>query len=246
MKRSRSMTLLAATLVLAPLAAPAQSAGDWMFRIGPGYVSPNTSDEDLLFEGQPLDDFRIDIDDQAGLAFNLSWFASQNWAVELLASAWWDHEIDGAGALEPLGRLGSVKHLPPTLSLQYHFLPDRRIRPYLGAGLNYTLLFDEDTTSGLHEGIVATANGALGTAYAGGRTKLDIDNSFGVALQAGVDIEIAPDWFLNLDLRWIDIDADAELTTHTFDAGGAPVRLDSAIDVDIDPWVATAAIGFRF
>lgn len=241
-------TLLTTALLAAGMGTPAlaQEAGDWLFRIGATYVAPNASSGDLVFEGTSLAGFRADVDDQLGVGFNLTYFLSPNWGVELLAATPFDHEIEGDRALEALGRIGSVKHLPPVLSLQYHFMPDRNVRPYVGAGLNYTLLFDEDTTQSLQDGIVATANGALGTSYSGGSTKLRIDDSFGIALQAGIDFDLSDTWFFNVDARWIDIDADADLRTTTFDADGAAVTFDSTLDVDIDPWVLTAAVGFRF
>ena len=247
--KTRSIPTLLATAALAATAATpalAQDAGDWLFRIGATWVAPNSSSNDLVFEGIRLDDFRAEVDAQLGLGFNLTWFAAPNWGVELLASAPFDHEIDGDRALAGLGRIGSTRHLPPTLSLQYHFLPNQRVRPYVGAGLNYTLFFDEDTTQSLQDGVVGTANGALGAAYSGGSTKLRIDDSFGIALQAGFDIDITDQWFLNFDARWIDIQADAELRTRTFDTDGSAVLFRSAIDIDIDPWVLTTAVGFRF
>lgn len=247
MKRNGIQQFVAAVALSSAMVVPAlaQDAGDWEFGFGVGVVAPNASSDDLVFEGTSLDDFRVDVDDKFGIVVNATYFFSSNWGLELLASTPWEHDIVGERALEPLGDLGSVNQLPPTLSLQYHFRPNETIRPYVGAGLNYTLFFDEDTTSSLHEGIVATANGALGTSYSGGSTDLSVDDSFGIALQAGFDIELTESWFLNFDLRWIDIKADAELQTNTFD-GDDPIQLNSAIDIDIDPWVLSTTLGFRF
>jgi len=246
--KSTCNLLVAATAGALLMAAPAmaQQQGDWLFRIGGGYIATDTSNDNLVFEGAELDDFQIDVDDKLGLVFNLTYFLSPNWVIELLASAPFEHEIDGAGALASLGEIGDTKHLPPTLSLQYHFLPNRKIRPYVGAGLNYTLFFDDSVNDTLHGGVVATANGALGTDFSGGSTNLSIDDSFGLALQAGFDVDIATNWFLNFDVRYIQIGVDASLQTNTFDGAGNDVRLNSAIDVDIDPWVFSTAIGFRF
>lgn len=250
MKSIATRQLIAAAALSMAVATPvfAQSAGDWQFRVGLGYVSPDTSDDDLVVEGLgPVSGAQIDVDDQLGLVLNATYFFSPNWGLELLASTPFEHDVDGAAALEGVGELGSVKHLPPTLSLQYHFRPNQTIRPYIGAGLNYTLFFDEDTTEGLHNALVATANTELGTNFSGGSTDLSVDDSFGLALQAGFDIDLSENWFLNFDLRWIDIDVDAELQTTTFaDGGSTPTVLNSAIDVDIDPWVFSSTIGFRF
>jgi outer membrane protein len=248
MKISNPRTLLAAAVVASSVTAPAmaQEAGDFLFRIGGTYVAPNTDSGNLVFEGTELAGFQADVDDQLGLGFNLTYFLSPNWGVELLAATPFDHEINGDQALTALGRLGSTKHLPPVLGLQYHFAPNQTFRPYVGAGINYTLFFDEDTTTSLHEGIVGTANGALGTAYSGGSTSLDIDGSFGLAFQAGFDVDITENWFFNVDARYIDIKADSSLRTTTFDTDGSSVIFNSTIDIDIDPWVFTTAVGFRF
>jgi outer membrane protein len=238
--------LLTATLALFSFNALAQSQGDWLVRLGVGHVAPDTDSANLVFEGIELDNYRIDVDDNTRPIVNITYMATNRLGIELLASWPFDHKIEGDGALAGLGKLGSVNHLPPTLSLQYHFLPDRTFRPYAGVGLNYTKFFDEQTTTALHQGIIGTSNAALGTDYAGGSTEMKIDDSFGVALQLGADVALNEAWFLNFDLRWIDIEADAELRTATVDGNGFEVDLDSRISADIDPWVFSTAIGVRF
>mgnify|MGYP005845681057 CR=1 FL=1 len=248
MKTITTRNLLAAAVVsaIATMPAIAQEAGDFQFRIGGGYIATDTGNDDLVFEGTRLDNFRIDVEDQPGLVFDLTYFLSPNWAVELLASAPFEHDIDGAGALDALGEIGDTKHLPPTLSLQYHFLPDQTIRPYVGAGLNYTLFFDDSTNAGLHDGVVATANGALGANFSGGNTNLSIDDSFGPALQAGIDFDITDNLFWNVNVRYIMIDVDADLKTTTFSPEGTETVFRSNLDTEIDPFVFSAQIGFRF
>lgn len=243
---TRKLLAVTAFSVAAAMPAVAQEAGDFQFRIGAGYITTDTGNDNLVFEGTRLDGFKIDVDDQVGLVFDLTYFLSPNWGIELLASAPFEHDIDGAGALGPLGEIGDTKHLPPTLSLQYHFLPNQTIRPYVGAGLNYTLFFDDSTNAGLHEGVVATANGALGANFSGGNTNLSIDDSFGPALQAGVDFDISDNMFWNFNVRYIMIDVDASLKTTTFSPQGTETVFRSKIDTEIDPFVFSAQIGFRF
>ena len=85
--------------------------------------------------------------------------------------------------------LGDAMILPPTLTLQYHFTPDKKFSPYLGAGINYTLPYAED-------------NGA-------DTTDLDAQGSLGYALQAGADYWLNDNWGVNLDVKkvWVDVDA---------------------------------------
>jgi len=241
----KRMTLIAAATLLAT-PAMAQSQGDWLVRAGLGWVNPTGDSNDLVFQGTQLDGYRIDVQDQVAAVFNVTWMASDRIGIELLASTPFKHDIDGDQVLEGLGKLGSTRHLPPTLSLQYHFRPNQTFRPYAGIGVNYTLFFDEKANDTLHQGIIGTSNALLGTQYTGGDTRLSIDNSFGVALQLGADWQISKAFFLNFDLRWIDIEADAKLTSTTEDGQGFQTILNSRIKADIDPIVFSTTLGMRF
>lgn len=91
-----------------------------------------------------------------------------------------------------VGGLGGVNVLPPTLLLQYHFNHAGRVRPYVGAGLNYTLFYN----NGLHVG----------------SQPVSISNhSFGPALQAGVDVQVTKSFFVNADIKKIWMHTDASL-----------------------------------
>lgn len=154
--------------------------GSWLVRAGISVVDPK-SDNLVLGPGTTLQ-----IDDATRPTFDITYMFRDNWGVEVLASMFWKHELL---VKSPTGttRLGEVKHLPPTVSLQYHFNPAGRIRPYAGLGLNYTYLFDEEPAA------------------------LSVENSFGAAAQLGLDIGLNDRWFLNLSARYIDIDGDARL-----------------------------------
>ena len=86
--------------------------------------------------------------------------------------------------------VGTVKHLPPTLLLQYHFAPDGTFRPYVGAGINYTRFYDVNL---------------------GGGTLTVDSSSWGGAFQAGIDIPLNRTFFLNLDVKKIWIDTDVKV-----------------------------------
>lgn len=194
-----------AGLALISMPVQAYEKGDMLLRVGAGMVDPTSDNSDI-----------VDVDDGVSLIFNGTYFLSPNLGLELLAAAPFSHDIE----LKADGsKVGEAKHLPPTLSLQYHFNTDAAFRPYVGAGLNYTLFFDEDTT------------GALSG------TDLDLDASFGLAAQLGADFDISDTMFLNFDIRWMDIDTDA-----TVSDGVTSLE----IDVEIDPMVYSIALGWRF
>jgi len=221
-----AVTLGIATLFSANVMAA--GAGDWLVRVGIGHVNPDTSSGDLVVGGTELTGAQIDVGSNTRPIVNLTYLATDHIGFELLAAWPFEHDIDGAGILDGAGKLGETKHLPPTLSVQYHMMPGAAFRPYVGVGLNYTTFFSTSTTS--------TLEGALG-----GPSSMSISDSFGVALQIGADFDITDTLFLNFDLRWIQIEADARIRTQT--AQGPVV---SRIKADIDPWVFSAAVGFRF
>jgi outer membrane protein len=182
-------------------AAVAGEPGQWVFRMGAHDVAPKSGNHEV-----------VNVDAGKTLTFNLTRMFGDHWGLELLAALPFEHDIN----LNSGGKVADVKQLPPTLSLQYHFAREARVRPYVGAGLNATIFFSEHTT------------GAL----AG--TRLELDTSFGAAAQAGIDVDIGNAWFLNADARWVDIDTDAALD-------GASLGT-----VQIDPLAIGLTIGRRF
>lgn len=182
------------------LALPA-SAADWIVRVGAHSVNPKSDNHAV-----------VNVDAAQMLTFNVTYMFNSNWGLEVLAALPFKHDIN----LNTGGRVAETKHLPPTISMQYHFLPEARFRPYVGVGLNYTNFFEEKTS------------GALAT------TTLSLDNSFGVAAQIGADIAINDDWFVNIDARWMDIDTDARLGTASIGS------------VAIDPLAFGISVGRKF
>ena len=125
--------------------------------------------------------------------------------------------------MEGLGDIADTKHLPPTLMVQYYFgEPQSKFRPYVGAGLNYTMFFDE--------GFNSTGKGA-------GLSDLKLDDSFGLAANIGVDYMINDQWFLNAAAWYANIETEA-----TYKAGGVKQKT----DVKINPWVFMISGGYKF
>ncbi|WP_299404048.1 OmpW family outer membrane protein [uncultured Roseobacter sp.] len=177
MKLTPKALLLSSALALLAAPALAQSQGDWTIGLGLANVNPKSGNGTLAGS-------EADIDDDIALTFTFEYFIRENLGIELLAATPFEHDISIGGAAA-----GSTKHLPPTLSLNYHFANASAWTPYVGAGINYTTFFEEES--------------ALGT--------LELDDSFGVSLQAGVDYQISDAGSLRLNVRWFDIDTDATL-----------------------------------
>ncbi len=199
--RKLTSILIGAAMISASGATFAHEPGDWLLRVGGSQVDPTSDNGDV-----------VSVDGDSSITFNLSYLITEHWAVELLAATPFEHAIN----LEGGPRVGKTEHLPPTVSIQYHLLPNADFQPYVGLGVNYTTFFDEKTTGPL----------------AG--TDLSLQDSWGVAAQVGMDWMLGDRWFLNVDVRWIDIDTDAYLD-------GAFLE-----EVEIDPMVYGAHLGYRF
>lgn len=206
------------TLALTAVPAFAYDPGDMILRAGLTKVAPDESSSNV-FIGSTDVGVGVNVDNNTQLGLNFAYFINANWAIEVLAATPFDHDI----GLNTVGALGSTKHLPPTVSANYHFMDaNSPFQPYIGVGVNYTVFFDEEFTS---------ANVDAGFA------DLSLDNSFGLSYQVGIDYMLNEKWFVNASARFIDIDTEA-----TFTNNGTAGR----VDVDIDPYVYSLTIGYKF
>jgi outer membrane protein len=222
------MSLLAAAL-LASAGASAYEAGDWIVRGGAVMVAPNDDSSNLDLAGAQLAGTGVEVDDNTQLLLNVTWMANEHVGVELLAATPFEHSVDSKG-LAGLGlglsdvEVGSVKHLPPTLTvLWYPMESGAAFQPFVGAGINYTIFFQEDTSG--------AAQAALGA------RNLELDDSWGLAARAGFDYMLNDCWSLHAGVYYLGIDTKASLDTALGKVG---------VDVDINPWVYTVGLGYRF
>lgn len=226
-------TLFATSVLALAIAAPsvqAHQAGDIIVRAGAVTVQTkeNTSsvkgDRGALTGANLGGKTSINNDTQLGL--NFAYMVTDNWGVELLAATPFSHDVKIKGSNLPTvvdGKLGSFKHLPPTLSAVYYPLDSKSaFQPYVGAGINYTWFFDESVSSS-----------AKGRDF----TSLNIKNSWGLAAQVGADYMLTDNIMLNGQIRYIDIDTTA-YANH--DLGRAKVN------VDVKPWVYMVGLGYKF
>ena len=184
MKTYLGLSVLALALAASATPALAQSRGDFTLGVGVHNVEPKSNNGALAGGTLPLD-----IGSDVRPTITGEYFLRDGLGIEVLAALPFEHDISVKG----VGRVGSTKHLPPTVSLQYHFNNGGKVSPMLGVGLNYTTFFQEDTT------------GAL----AG--TRLELGDSWGAAVHAGVDFRIGTRGALRVDARWMDIDTDVRV-----------------------------------
>ncbi|MFC0120380.1 OmpW/AlkL family protein [Pseudoalteromonas xiamenensis] len=217
MKKQLSAALLTSLLVAAPFANANLSVN-----VGAINVNPTNS-------SSPIDQnnalgLSADSNTQLGITFDYAY--TDNIVFELVAATPFSHTVNGEGGLKG-AEIADVKHLPPTLLAQYHFFTkDSAFRPFVGLGLNYTVFFDEQPSAAL--------KATLGT----NDVKLDLDSSFGLALQVGFNYKLNETWGLHAMVSKMDINTDA-----TVYANGAKALTS---DVELDPIVAMFGVKYNF
>lgn len=147
---------------------------------------------------------------------DISYFFTDNIAAELIVGTTYA-KIRGEDTIAGLGEVGKVWMLPPTLTLQYHFTDLGKFKPYVGAGVNYTLFYNQK---------------AKGVA-----TDLDVENKVSPALQVGFDYMMDDHWGVNVDVKKIFLRPDFDITV-----GGAALTGKA----QHDPWLIGSGITYRF
>ncbi|MEK6746172.1 MAG: OmpW family protein [Pseudomonadota bacterium] len=199
--------ILLTTAAMLTLSSPVFAAGD--FKAGDFMIRARAlgvlADED----GRVSNGDSVRINDSVVPELDFTYFFTPNISAELIAAVT-PHDVTTSSGIDA----GSSWLLPPTLTLQYHFTDFSFAKPYLGVGVNYTHFYDEKP-------------GALVNAK--------YDDSFGAALQAGVDVPIQDNWYFNVDVKKVFISTDVKFSNGTVTA-----------DVDIDPWLIGVGIGYKF
>jgi outer membrane protein len=206
MIKTPALLALAIALTATPLLASAQASdsGDWIIRARAVYLKSANKDSTGL---------GLSINDKTLPEIDITRFFTPQLAAELVLTYPQRQTLSAGGTA-----IGSLKHLPPVLSLQYHFTDLPGFRPYLGAGVNYTrfsdVSFDAATTTALQPSIKK--------------------NSFGVALQAGLDVPVGGGWLLNADVKKVRLSTDVS-------SSGKKVG-----NFGVDPWLLSIGVGRRF
>ncbi|UXY13116.1 outer membrane protein OmpW [Kosakonia sp. ML.JS2a] len=208
--------LAVAALILGSLSggAYAHEAGEFFFRAGSATVRPTAGSDNVLGS---LGSFNVSNNTQLGLT--MTWMATDNVGVELLAATPFRHHV----GTKPTGDIATVSHLPPTLMAQWYFGDAKSaVRPYVGAGINYTTFFNEKFND---------------TGKEAGLSDLSLKDSWGAAGQVGLDYLINRDWLINMSVWYMDIDTDVRFK-HNGQQQSVSTRL--------DPWVFMFSAGYRF
>lgn len=221
-----------ATAIIVPATSFADQ-GDWIIRVGAAMVDPDVKSDPIDVAGlATLDGVDVKSDTQLGITG--TYMVRDQWGISLLAATPFKHDIQVANTdLDA----GSTKHLPPTLTLQWYPRGGSDgWQPYLGLGINYTGFFDEKVDPALEEALGVITEPVTGVTDPV-PASLSLKNSWGVALQAGVDVPLNDNWAIHAGLWWIDIDTKATIGTELGDV---------KFDVELDPWVYMVGVAYTF
>lgn len=185
MKKLLTSVALAAFAVSPAFAASDFKAGDVLIRGRALGVIPDESSSMNIATNVKLSNSYVP-------ELDATYFFTPNVAAELIAAVT-PHHVSTVSGVDA----GDVWLLPPTLTLQYHFTQFDGVKPYVGAGINYTHFFGESA-------------GSLSTP--------DYEDSFGGALQAGADFPLGNNWYANVDVKKIFIQTDASFSNNTIRA----------------------------
>ena len=220
----KNVLLLSAMLATAP--AMAHQSGDFIVRMGGIKVDPDVSSDSFNPALPAVGGVGVDVDDDTQLGLTFSYMVTDNIGVELVGATPFTHDIildtGGSGV-----SIGETSHLPPTLLAQFYAPQLGPVRGYLGAGVNYTLFFDDSIDDAVVSPLVGGAD-----------VDVKLSNSIGFAWEVGADVIIDENWLFNVSIWNIDIDTEARLYVND-------VRVDK-IEVEIDPWVYMVGVGYRF
>jgi outer membrane protein len=214
----KTLALAALALAAATPLAQAQDSGNWIVRGRAMYLDPANKDSTGL---------GLSINSKTFPEVDITYFFSPNLATELILTYPQKQTVHSSVLAADIGTL---KHLPPTLMLQYHFTGNPSFRPYVGAGLNLTLFSKVD--------------------LAGGAASIE-SSSTGLAIGAGFDVPLGGGWLFNVDVKKVQIRTDVGLdTSGTVDRGESPKGLNPAHtnmgSFKVDPLLFSIGFGKRF
>lgn len=215
MKASTCLLAAGAALALTG-AAQAQDfqpkqKGLLMLNVRASAIAPH-GDDPILTAAGAATGLSAHVKDDYKPSIGLSYFLSDHVAVEVIATTS-EHVVRAVGPATDV-TVHKTWVLPPVVSLQYHFAPAAKVSPYVGAGVNYMLFHSGKDRNGF---------------------TVKLDDGFGYALQAGVDVAISGPWSANLDVKKVFFETDAKINGGTLKS-----------KVNLDPWVLSAGVGYKF
>ena len=199
-----SLFALTASSVLAQNTSATEAQSPWLLRVRAVHLDSANKDSTGL---------NLSVNNKTMPEVDVSYFFTPNIAAELILTYPQKHDLRSNG-----NKIGTLKHLPPTLLAQYHFTQFGKFKPYVGAGVNYTRF----SSVNFDPAVVAALNPSIKK------------NSLGLALQAGFDYQLDSNWSLNLDIKKVQIKTDVRSFGNKVGS------------FKVDPVLVGVGVGYRF
>jgi outer membrane protein len=206
-------------------------AQDQSIYFGGGYIDLHSTSKPLSGPpGSTPPDARVKVEDAGTIIIGYNRYFTDNWGIDLVLGIPPEHKVKGAGSLEPFGQLSKSKQVAPTIFANYRFgKAGDALRPFVGVGINYTHFTNTESTT-------------AGNWASGGPTKIEMDDSWGLAAQAGLSYALTGNWTLNVSVAAAKVESDTTATT-TLPGGGTVKRTTT---IDFNPVVYIASVGYKF
>ncbi|HET6803935.1 MAG TPA: OmpW family outer membrane protein [Frateuria sp.] len=216
---TRALRILYGCLLALPAVVSAAEAQRWFIRGGAAYADFHASAQAAI-AGQQIPGGSATVRHNIGVAFEGGYYIAPNWSVALTLGVPPTAKIYGEGSLASAGKLGEATYGPSVLALQYHFPTGSRWQPYIGAGLNYTVILD-------------TNDAAI--------RNLGVRNGSGSALQLGVEYRLNDRYALFVDAKkiWVAVRA-------TGWAQGPGGLVPATARVTLNPVIYNVGVSFHF
>jgi outer membrane protein len=222
MQHVAKLAALAAAMGLS-MGAQAQSAGQYLVKVGVNKISPKVRSGE--FDAPTLPGSTSDVESDTKPVFSGAYMFTDNISAELVLGVPYKHKLVGDGMIKGVGELGTVEALPPTLFAQYRFFQaESMIRPYVGLGVTYAYFQKERGSSTL-------------TAFLdpGGKpATFSMDAKWAASAQIGATLKIKERWFADVAVVKTKLKTTAHFSTN------------QSISADLDPLAVSLSIGYKF
>ena len=223
MKQAFNKFALAALALAACGVASAQSAGTWLVKVGVNKIDPKVSSGDLSEPSMP--GTKIDVKSATSGLLTATYMVTDAVAVEFYAGLPYKHDVVGAGSIQGVGKLGTIKQVSPTIFGQYRFMEaNAPFRPYVGLGLTYAHFYGEEGSSTL----TALTNPG------GPPTRISASSAFGLSPQIGASFMLNDHWFVDGSI------------IKTFIKNKNTLSTGQTIDTKLNPLSTNVSIGYKF
>ncbi len=221
--------LIAVGLLIGSAFVQAQEIGETKVRSRVLEIQPRGTGNNINWQYDgAMADSGTQLNNSTTASFEVGYPVLPRWSLEFGVPIPARHDIQvrsaALAAIVP-ETIGSVQMMPLTLLLQFNIMPMGKIQPYVGIGGHYTLFSNSTTSGALQNGYALTSD-------------MKFSNKGGLAMQAGADFTLGENWFLNVDMKYLNLSTDISFNSSNKGIG--------RINFEINPILFGLGFGKKF